>query len=92
MYSNIGNTYAGAGNTLAGLYSGAASDKANILGNQLTNQLGVGRDVTTANINANNMVLQSAMADSANKWGAINAGLSALGAGIGGGIGKKLAA
>jgi len=88
-YGQLGNLYSDQGKTLAGLYTGEAGDVANVLGNVVQSQLGVGRDVLGANTAANNMVAQSAMQDAANRWGAINAGIGAIGNVFGGG--KKVA-
>jgi len=84
IYGDIGQTYTGQGRTLSDLYSGEGQNLANVQGNLLTGQLGVGRDITSGNIAANNLVAQAGMQDAANAWGAIDAGIGAVGRAFGG--------
>jgi len=77
--TQIGGAYGSQGTQRAGLYTGEAEGGANVLGNVagITGQ--ASKDLAGANINANNLVAQAGMQDAANAWGAIQAGLGAIG-------------
>jgi hypothetical protein len=72
----IGQAYTGAGTELAGTYTGTGQNLANIYGNIAQGQTGAARDVTTGNIQANNLVAQAGMQNAANWWNLLGSGIS----------------
>jgi hypothetical protein len=82
-YGNIAGAYGTNATQQAGIYTGAAGDVSNIMGNVATGRAQSARDIVQGNIASNNQVAQAAQQDAANFWGLLGAGARAVGSAYG---------
>lgn len=87
--AQIGGAYGTNAAGLAGLYSGAGSDRANVFGNVYGGQTQASQNLATGNMQANNLIAQSGMQDASNFWnllGNLGKGATSLATGGFGGV------
>src|SRR5262245_24870811 len=83
--TNLGQAYGTNAAQLAGYNTGAGEGQANVYGNVAGLGSQASRDLATGTMQANNLLAQAGMQYAANAWGAIGAGVKAIGNVFGGG-------